>query len=116
MKADSPAIRIAKLKKEEVQDIGYYARKQELEEILLVGAANKVAVGSGPKPVPVADVQVTNYYTGSLKSITYRPPSPQTVGAYCPVRNAAARWQRSDRPSEANLFCRHCQLQFREKP
>ncbi len=111
---NSPTIRTAKLKKEQIMDIGYYARMRDTQEIVLFGADNKVKVGSGPKPVLKSDVPVTNnYYTGSLRSITYKPPTQPTVKVFCPVCSATARLQPSLRPSEANLFCRHCQLQFR---
>ncbi len=110
---DSPTIRTAKLKKEQVKDIEYYARVHEFKEVILFGAENRVKVGSGPKPVPKADLSITNYFIGSLKSITYHPPASPIVRVYCPVCSATARWQRSDRSSEANLFCRYCQLQFR---
>ncbi len=109
---DSPTIKSAKLKKEPIQDIGYYARKRQIEEISMFGSENVAQVGSSPKAVPKPDVPITNYYTGSLKSITYYPPSPN-VRVYCPVCSATASWQPSLRPSEANLYCRHCQLQFK---
>ena len=118
---DSSTIRTAKLKKEPIHDIGYYARTRDAQEVVLFGAENKVKIGSGPKPVPNADVvaQITNnndYYTGSLRSITYNPSSPSsqpTIRMYCPVYSATARLQPSLRPSEAKLFCRHRGLQFK---
>ncbi len=111
---DSPTIKSAKLKNEPIQDIGYYARKRQIEETSMFGADNVVQVGSGPKAVPKPDVPITNFYTVSLKSITYYYPLPSpNVRVYCPVCSATGSWQPSLRPSEANLFCRHCQLQFK---
>ncbi len=107
----SPTIKSAKLQKKPVQDIGYFARARQIEEISMFGSENVTKVGSGPKPVPTSEVPVKDYLTGSLKSITYH--QPPSIRIYCPVCSATAQWQRSERPSEANLFCRHCQLQYK---
>lgn len=91
----SPTIKSAKLQKKPLMDIGYYARMREAQEVVLFGAENKVKVGSGPKPVPKSEIPITNYFTGSLRSITYRPPPQPTVRTYCPVCSATARMQPS---------------------
>ncbi len=119
---NSPTIRSAKLKKEPVMDIGYYARQREIQEILLFGSENKTKIGSGPKPVPKTDVVhhqavvTTNFLSGSLRTIwPPQQPQPTIRRIFCPVCSATARMQPRLRPSEANLFCRYCQLQFGPK-